>query len=229
MSLRPTENKDPGYNLMEAPPTDSELKTKEANSILYRLLIFILIDYILTVLIIIYRCNIFSDKENDIMLLIIELISVTVCYILIYVSLFLKKHQLGKIIRYIYLFTIVILYFAYEFIMTLINFINNFPEINWVDIVFLIIAPLTLPPRILFFYYTGPLIIKISEIDDIKKGEEQDKFRNDLENKMGRDDTDWSKISLGGKTNKTVNESKNLNNNSIKEKVNEEENEDENL
>ena len=113
--------------------------------------------------------------------------------------------------------------------MTLINFINNFPEINWVDIVFLIIAPLTLPPRILFFYYTGPLIIKISEIDDIKKGEEQDKFRNDLENKMGRDDTDWSKISLGGKTNKTLNESKNLNNNSIKEKVNEEENEDENL
>ena len=225
MSLRPTENKIPGYNLMDAPPTDSELKTKEANSILYMLLIFILIDYILTVLLIIYECNIFGGGDNNILLLIIELISITVCYTLIYLSLLLKKQQLAKIIRYIYLFAIVIIYFAFELVMTVINFVKNFSDINWVDVVFAIIVILTLPPRILFFYYTGPLIIKISEIDDIKKGEEQDKFRNDLENKMGRDDTDWSKTSLCGKTNRTLNESKNYNNISIKEKVDEEEKE----
>ena len=229
MSIRPSENKYSSYSPNESPPTDLELKIKEAKSILCLLLIFISIDYILTVLIIINQCNIFKTKENNILLLLIQLISITVCYILIFVSLYISllllKQNLTKIIRYVFLVVFTILYFLFEIFLTVKNFIDNYPDVNWVDILFMVLLILSIVPRILFFYYIGSLIIKINEGDDCKKGEEHEDLKKKLTNKMeteDREDSNWSKRSLNSekKIKNNNNGSNNENTVSIKEKEN---------
>jgi hypothetical protein len=229
MSIRPSESKYTTYSPSEPPPTDLELKIKEAKSILCLLLIFISIDYILTALIIINQCNIFKSKENNIPLLLIHLISITVCYLLIYISLYISllllKQNLTKIIRYVFLVVFTILYFLFEIFLTVTNFIDNYPDVNWVDILFMVLLILSIVPRILFFYYLGSLIIKINEGDDCKKGEEHEDLKKKLTNKMEREDSNWSKRSLNSE--KKIKNNKNGSNNeniaSIKENNIEEE------
>ena len=196
MSIRPTERKEFAYSTEEAPPTDRELKTKEAKIIYYMLLLFGGIDYILSVLIIINKSNFFhSEEENNFILFTIELSSVTVFMIFILLSLFFFKLQLTKIIKYIYII-VGIIYYCYEILMAIANFVDDNYNSDWIDITFFIFIILTIVPRIFLFYYIGILIIKLNEIYDIKEGEEHDRLRQNLEKKMERDDTNWSKTSL---------------------------------
>ena len=51
-------------------------------------------------------------------------------------------------------------------------------------------------PKLYVFYYIKVLIIKMNEIEDYKNGEEHDKFREKLDNKMQRCETNWSRTSL---------------------------------
>ena len=63
--------------------------------------------------------------------------------------------------------------------------------------VFLVITLLIIIPRLIVYHFIKLLIIKINEIEDCKKGEEHDQFRQNLENKMERgENTNWSKTSL---------------------------------
>jgi hypothetical protein len=196
MSIRPTERKESAYSTEETPLTDRELKTKEAKVIYYMILLFGGIDYILSVLIIINKSNFFhSEEENNFTLFTIELSSVTVFMIFILLSLYFFKLQLTKIIKYIYII-VTIIYFCYDILMAIASFVDDNYKSDWIDIIFFILIILTIIPRILFFCYIDTLIKKLIEIDDIKKGEEHDKFRQNLENKMERDDTNWSKTSL---------------------------------
>ena len=225
MSIRATERIESVYSNIESPPSDLELKTKEAKSINNLLFIFISIDYILSVLIIINECNIFKNKENDFIMLLIKVISLTLFYSLIIISLILLKQKLAKVLRYIYL-AFAILYFLFELFLNVIIYMKEIPDNYWFDILFFILILITMIPRILFFYYFGLLIRKIIEIDDCKKGEEHDKFRQNLENRMERGDTNWSKTSLPsekrhqsqflkGSTGSKFNKSTNNNNSNI--------------
>ena len=196
MSIRPTERKESAFSAVEAPPSDLELRIKEAKKIYYNMLIFLGIDYLLSVLIIIKESNLLSDDENDYTLLIIKTVSLTVFFLFFMISLCFFKLRLTKIIKYIYII-IVILYYLYELFVNVKGFIKEFSDTNWVDMVAFLFALLTIIPRIFFFYNIDLLIIKIVEIDDCRKGEEHDNFRENLENKMERgEDTNWSKTSL---------------------------------
>ena len=196
MSIRPTERKETTYSTEEAPLTDRELKTKEAKIIYYMLLLFGGIDYILSALIIINKSNFFhSEAENNYILLIIELSSVTVFMIFILLSLYFFKLQLTKIIKYIYIIVIII-YYCYEILMAIANFVDDDYKSDWLDIIFFIFIILTIVPRIFLFYYIGILVVKLNEIYDIKEGEEHDRLRQNLEKNMERDVTNWSKTSL---------------------------------
>ena len=196
MSIRPTERKESAFSAVEAPPSDLELRIKEAKKIYYNMLIFLGIDYLLSVLIIIKESNLLSDDENDYTLLIIKTVSLTVFFLFLMISLCFFKLRLTKIIKYIYII-IVILYYLYELFVNVKGFIKEFSDTNWVDMVAFLFTLLTIIPRIFFFYDVDLLIIKIVEIDDCRKGEEHDNFRENLENKMERgEDTNWSKTSL---------------------------------
>ena len=196
MSIRPTERKDSAYSAVESPPTDLELKTKEAKSRFYFMLIFIGIDYIMSVLIIINESYFFKDKENDIILFIIKISCLTVFLLLVIILTFLLKQKLTKIIRYVYIIVLG-LYYLFEIVWNIKSFIDDFEGTDWVDLVFFFVILLTIIPRLFVFYNIDLLIIKINEIYDFKYGEEHDQFRQNLENKMeDRDNTNWSKTSL---------------------------------
>ena len=196
MSIRPTEIPENSYSAEEAPPTDRELKTKEAKIIYYMLLLFAGIDYIISVLVIINESNFFdAEAENEYFLFIIKLSCYTVFTLFVVLSLFLFNLQLTKIIKIVYIVCILI-YYCYEFYSIIALFINDEFNSDWIDVLFFIFVIITIIPRVLFFCYIDTLIKKLIEIDDIKKGEEHDKFRQNLENKMERDDTNWSKTSL---------------------------------
>ena len=196
MSIRPTERKDSAYSGVESPPTDLELKTKEAKSRFYFMLIFIGIDYIMSVLIIINESYFFKDKENDIILFIIKISCLTVFLLLVIILTFLLKQKLTKIIRYVYIIVLG-LYYLFEIVWNIKSFIDDFEGTDWVDLVFFFVILLTIIPRLFVFYNIDLLIIKINEIYDCKNGEEHDQFRQNLENKMeDRDNTNWSKTSL---------------------------------
>ena len=124
-------------------------------------------------------------------------------------TLFFFNLQLTIIIKIVYL-VIIIIYYCYEFYSIITLFFDEHFKSDWIDILFFIFVLLTVIPRILFFCYIDTLLKKLIEIDDIKKGEEHDKFRPNLENNMERDDTNWSKTSL---TSERKQQSGNVNNN----------------
>ena len=196
MSIRPTEAKDSGFTSVESPPTDLELKTKEAKARYCRMLIYMGIDYIMCTLITIKQGNFFTNKENEIFLFIIHISCLTAFFLFMSISLLFLNKKLTKIVKYIYI-VIASLYYAFEIFINIKYFIQHFDKTDWLDILFFFIILLTLIPRLFVFHYIDSLIFKICEIDDCKKGEEHDKFRRDLENKMERDEpTNWSKTSL---------------------------------
>ena len=197
MSIRPTERNETVYSSVQTPLTDLELKTKEAKTIYYYMILFIAIDYVVSVLVIMKESYFFkSSKKNDINLFLIKIISLTVFFLFIVISLLFLNLKLTKVIRYVYIIVLAI-YYLFEIFMNIRYFIQHFSEANWVDMIFFLFILLTIIPRLFFFYNIDILIIKIIEIEDFKKGEEHDKLRQNLENKMERgDDTNWSKTSL---------------------------------
>ena len=240
MSIRPTDGNDSSYSVVQTPMTDLELKTKEAKQKYYFMLILIGIDYLISVLVIIKESYFFkSDKENDIALFLIKLLSLTAFFLFIAISLFFLNLRLTKVIKYIYIIVLG-LYYIFELFMNIKYFIQHFSESDWMDMVFFLFILLTIIPRLIFFYNLDGLIVRIVEIDDFRNGEEHDKLRQNLENKMERgEDTNWSKTSLPSErkqqsqflTGSNVNKTNKANNEgnvvSIKENYSEEEQDNE--
>ena len=196
MSIRPTERKESAFSAVEAPPSDLELKIKQAKGIYYYMLMFLGIDYLLSVLIITNESNFFSDDDNEYTLFIIKIICLTAFFLFFLISLYFFILRLTKIIKYIYIF-FAFIYYLFELFLNIKDLVEDFSDTDWADVVFFLCALFTIIPRLFFFYNIDLLIIKILEIDDCKRGEEHDNFRENLENKMERgEDTNWSKTSL---------------------------------
>ena len=219
MSIR----QESAYSTGEIPLTDLQIMTKEAIEKYNHILIFASIDYIIIILIFLYESNFFNSNENNITLFLIKFISLTLFYIFIIISLLLLNYILTKIIKYIYIIFALIFYLI-EIIINLKNLIKNY---SFLGVVFLWIIFLGIVPRLIIFYYIRMIIIKISEIEDIKKGEEHEKFQEKLENKMQRVDTNWSSknsFDMERKKQSNINKAFSINDNDIKEE--EKDNED---
>ena len=219
MSIR----QESAYSTGEIPLTDLQIMTKEAIEKYNHILIFASIDYIIIILIFLYESNFFNSNENNITLFLIKFISLTLFYIFIIISLLLLNYILTKIIKYIYIIFALIFYLI-EIIINLKNLIKNY---SFLGVVFLWIIFLGIAPRLVIFYYIRMIIIKISEIEDIKKGEEHEKFQEKLENKMQRVDTNWSSknsFDMERKKQSNINKAFSINDNDIKEE--EKDNED---
>ena len=219
MSIR----QESAYSTGEIPLTDLQIMTKEAIEKYNHILIFASIDYIIIILIFLYESNFFNSNENNITLFLIKFISLTLFYIFIIISLLLLNYILTKIIKYIYIIFALIFYLI-EIIINLKNLIKNY---SFLGVVFLWIIFLGIVPRLVIFYYIRMIIIKISEIEDIKKGEEHEKFQEKLENKMQRVDTNWSSknsFDMERKKQSNINKVFSINDNDIKEE--EKDNED---
>ena len=197
MSIRPTELKESVYESEDSDMTESEIKTGEVKKNYLFMILFIIIDYIITGFIIVHESNIFnSDADINYLFLIINGACLTVFFLFIIISLLFYNVCLSKIIKYLYVF-ILAAHFIYLLVLKIIYFVNHFDELGTLDIVFLILLLLTIAPRLFFFCYIDAYIIALVQRSEYQKEEAHEYFKQDLENKMERgDNTNWSKTSL---------------------------------
>lgn len=200
MSIRPSDIKESMYApTEESCMSESEIKKQEVKKNYYFVILFLVIDYIMTVAVIIHESHIFNKEKGDydsVPYLIGSIAGFTAFFLFIIISLLLYRVCLAKVIKYIYL-GICGAYFILLLVMKIIYFVNHFDNLDYLDILFLLILVLTLIPKIFFFCYIGNYIIRLVEKYEAQKGEEHEDFRQNLENKMERGDaTNWSKTSL---------------------------------
>jgi hypothetical protein len=204
MSIRPTELKESVYESEDSDMTESEIKTEEVKKNYLFMILFIVIDYVITGVIIVHESNIFnSDAENNYLFLIINGGCFTAFFLFIIISLLLYKVCLSKIIKYLY---VIILgaYFVYFLVLKIIYFVNHFDEVGILDIIFLILLLITIIPRLFFFCYIDAYIIALVQKYEYKKEEDHEVFKQALENEMERgDNTNWSKTSLPNEPKRT--------------------------
>ena len=205
MSIRPTELKDSMYESVDSDMTESEIKKEQVKSNYKVLVLFVVIDFIITICIILHESNVFKGENINMTFLLINAISVAVFFLFILISLLLFKVCLSKVIKYIYL-GFVSAYFIFLLVKKIIYFVNDFDKIGTLDLIFLLLLLVTIAPRILFFCYIDSFIRNLVEKYDCQRGEEHEDFRQNLENKMERgDNTNWSKTSLPANANRTSN------------------------
>ena len=190
MSIRPTQQLDSYATLPSV--SDKEIRTKEAKSIYYRILIFIIIDLILSIIIILHEWGVFSDKDTNYLILIIESSIVTIFFILISILLSCLRPLLSISVKYIYII-LGFFYYIYNIIFHIIYFVNNSEDIYWLDFLFMFLVLINVTPRIFFWYYINLFIPKVKLIVDCKDGEDHDKLLQKVGNKMDRGDTEWSR------------------------------------
>lgn len=216
MSFRHSEKPESEYFSEESLPNDVEILKKEIKQKYLIMLLFISIDYILCFLILLYECHFFQSDKNEIILFIIKIVSISIFYIFITISLLFLIYNLAKVIKYIYII-IALSYYLFEIFMSIKNFIYKTSDREFIDLFFLILLILNIIPRLFVFYYIRKIILEIHEIKDFKKGEEHDIFKERLENKMERKESNWSKSPLTTDKSKS---SKDLNG-SERKKINE--------
>lgn len=216
MSIRQSKKPESEYLSGDSLPTDVEIIKKEAKKKYLLMLLFISIDYILCFLIILYESHFFQNYENEISLFIIKIVSLSVFYLFIIISLLFLIYILAIVIKYIYLI-ISIFYYLFEIFMSIKNLITKSLDRDFIDLTFFILLIINIIPRLFVFYYIRIIIMEIHEIKDFKKGEEHDRFKERLGNKMERKESNWSKSSLtsekrksskflNGNENKIINE-----------------------
>ena len=204
MSIRPTELKESVYESEDSDMTESEIKTEEVKKNYLFMILFIVIDYVITGVIIVHESNIFnSEADINYLFLIINGACLTAFFLFIIIALLFYKVCLSKIIKYLY---IIILgaYFVYLLVLKIIYFVNHFDDVIALDWVFLVLLLLTIAPRLFFFCYIDAYIIALVQKYEYQKEEDHEKFKQDLENNMERgDNTNWSKTSLPNEPKRT--------------------------
>ena len=202
MSIRPTELKESTYESEYSDLSESEQKQIEVKKNYLLILLFIIIDYIITIGIILHESGLF-DNDINILYLSISAGGLTAFILFILISLLLYQVCLSKIIKYIYIIVLGA-YFIFLLVMKIIYFVNNIDELKALDFVFLILLLVTIVPRMFFFCYIDSFIIKLIEKRECEKGEDHEDLRQNLENKMERgDNTNWSKTSLTNEPKRT--------------------------
>jgi hypothetical protein len=198
MSIRPTDLKESAYEPSETSNlTESEIKKEEVKKKYLFILLFLIIDYLITISIILDDSNIFRDLDNiNYANLLVSGICLTAFYLFILISLILYRVCLSKIIKYLFL-VLIGGYFFYLLIMKIIHFVNDFSDLGYLDFIFVSLLLVSLAPKVLFFCYIDAYIVRLVEKYECQKGEEHEELRQNLENKMVRgDDTNWSKTSM---------------------------------
>ena len=212
MSIRPTELKESTYESEYSDMSESEQKKEEVKKNYLFIILFIAIDYIITICVILHESHLFKldDEKNkeelNLIYLIINASCLTVFFLFIIISLLFYRVCLSKTIKYLY---VIILgaYFIFLLVMKIIHFVNNFESLNILDIVFLILLLASIVPRLFFFCYIDAYIIALIEKYECQRGEEHEDLKQKLEERMGsrdnRDNTNWSKTSLTNEPKRT--------------------------
>ena len=205
MSIRPTEINNPMFVSGVSDLAESEIKKGELKKKYIFLLLFLVIDYIMTIFTIFQESNIFKEGDNNYTFLAINAICFTVFDLFILISLSLFRVYLSKVIKYLFLI-IIFIYFFFLLIKKIAFFVNNLDDVSLIDVLFLFFLLISIVPKLLFFCSIDSFIVKLMETNECQREEDHEDFRQNLENKMERgDNTNWSKTSLPNEPRRTSN------------------------
>ena len=198
MSIRPTEIKETIYESEESDMAESAIKKEEVKKNYLLIILFIAIDYIITIFIILHESKIFDGDggNNNYLFLSINAGCLSAFHLFVIISLFFYKVCLAKVIKYLYI-SISAAYFIFLLVLKIIFFVNNFDKVGLLDIIFLLLLLFNIMPKLFFFCYIDAYIIALVQKNEFQKEEDHEDFKQILENKMERgDNTNWSKTSL---------------------------------
>lgn len=184
------------YSAMSNPQTDLEIKMNEVNHIFYRLTVYMAIDFVLSNLLNTHECNLYNDKEFDYILLIIKCSAITVILLIFFLLLLIYSPFITLIIKKTYILYS-LLYFFYKLFLHIKSFVSDFNGISAIDLLFFFVALITIIPRVVFYYYIDLFAERLTQMVEIRKCEDHDKFVENLGDRMDRgQNTKWSENSM---------------------------------
>lgn len=184
------------YSTMTVTQSDLEVKMGEVKIAFYRLVIYTVIDFILSIILNTHECHLYSSKDFDVVYFIIKSAIITVILLIFFLLLLLYNPLVTSILKKFYLL-FALLYFFYKLFIHIKSFIDDFNSITAIDLLFFFITLITIIPRVVFYYYLDTFLEKLTQMMEIRKCEDHDKFVENLGNKMDRgQDTKWSENSL---------------------------------
>ena len=215
-------------SVISNPIPDQEYLTTKGKKNLNLTIIFIIIDFILTLLIILqehdFLANNLSDNALTFFIKSIICIIIFVSIIIIFNS---HKYLLVKITRFAYII-LGTLYYGVKFILKfiiLVKVIDSEDEDVYIeisDVVFLFVHLLTIIPRIITFFISKGYVEKLERIHKLQLEEEHEKFVQKIATRIEKGYNRWSNFNEDDKQNelqiqkqyfdKNVNENNNNNN-----------------
>ena len=193
---------DPDFKLsmgssISNPIPDDEYLNIEGNKKLKILIIFIIIDFILTLFMILEYYDFLIKQEKKIIIeFIIRVLLCIICFTSLIVLFCLHKYKVTFIVRWAY-FILGLIYFCvilFLRILKLIDVLNNSSKNPILTIIFLVIFLGTIVPRILIFIKSRKYLKNLKSLFELKKLEEQEKFIESIANRMESGYDSWSNI-----------------------------------
>lgn len=178
------------------PIPDDEYLTTEGNKKLKSIIIYISIDFIVTLIMLLENYDFLYDVENNsIYLYIARTILCIICFSSLIALFCLHKLLATKIARWAY-FILGIAYYALIIILRVIDIIkialNNQSKSLTLSIIFLVLQLGTIIPRILVFFISKKYLKKLMNLDQIRKLEEQEKFVESIATRIEKGYKRWS-------------------------------------
>ena len=178
------------------PIPDDEYLTKEGNKKLKSIIIYISIDFIITLIMLLQNYDFLYDVEDySIYLYIARTILCIICFSSLIVLFCLHKLLATKIARWIY-FVLGIAYYILILILRIIDivkiYLNGQNKNSVLSIIFLILHAGTITPRILVFFISKKYLKKLVNLEQIRKLEEQEKFVERIATRIEKGYKRWS-------------------------------------
>lgn len=184
------------YSAMSNTQSDLEIKMAEVNQIFHRLVIYTIVDFILSILLNLHEAHLFNEEKFDTIRFIIETCIITILLLIFFVIILFYSPFATKLSKKFYL-AFAIIYFLYKLFLHIKRFTDDFDKISAIDLLFFFVTLVTIIPRVVYYYYMDLFSEKLTEMVETKKCEDHDQLVERLGNKMDRgQDTKWSENSL---------------------------------
>ena len=181
--------------IISNPEPEPVFVSKEGKPNFIRALICISVDFIATIFLIFVEYGLFEIFEDELKTIYIIIIGSIAFAFFAFVIIFVISHItiLVAISKYAYII-IGSIYYSYKVILMIIYLIDNEEGISDIDLVFFIVILASIVPRVFGFYNIEKLEKVCKKVDEIKRIINQDKFKEELGNKIdyGVGNSRWS-------------------------------------
>ena len=194
IEVNPAFKKSIGSNI-SSPIPDDEYVTKEGNKSLKIILIYIIIDFIITLVMLLQDYEFLINIRKTLILeYIFRTILCFICFISLIILFCLHKLIAAHIARWSYLI-LGIIYYALIFTLRIIKLIYQSKETKEslvLPVIFFILFIGTIAPRIIVFFKSRKFLNKLDKLYQIKRLEEQEEFVERIATRIEQGYQRWS-------------------------------------